>query len=107
MSTGNLTLTAAGTPTDLANRLGAGVKCVLGREEIAAIRSLAWLVMLVESNPFAGFDVNVGLEVAFLRRDASLSTHFDSGTRKEPCRRESGNASCSPPALLKAVSVPT
>lgn len=73
MSTGNLTLTAAGTPTDLANRLGAGVKCVLGREEIAAIRSLAWLVMLVESNPFAGFDVNVGLEVAFLRRDASLS----------------------------------
>lgn len=71
MSTGNLTLTADIPPTVLANRLEMGVKRVIGREEMVAIRSLAWLVKLVESDPFGGFDAETwGLEVAFLRHDA-------------------------------------
>lgn len=44
MATGNLTFAAEDiTPDVLANRLEAGVKRVLGREEMVAIRSLPWL----------------------------------------------------------------
>ncbi|MDQ1598811.1 MAG: hypothetical protein QOD68_285 [Actinomycetota bacterium] len=72
MATGNLTFaTHDMTPGVLADRLEAGVKRVLGREEMVAIRSMPWLVSVVNSDPFAGLDpAEWGFEVAFLRHDA-------------------------------------
>lgn len=72
MATGNLTFTADDIGPDvLADRLEAGVARVLGREEMVAIRSLPWLVRLVDSDPFKGRSSDEwGFEVAFLRHDA-------------------------------------
>jgi uncharacterized protein (DUF1697 family) len=73
MATGNLTFDAgdAITPTVLADRLEAGVRRTVGREEIVVIRSLPWLATLVASDPFAGLSpAEFGFEVAFLRHDA-------------------------------------
>jgi len=72
LSTGNLSLAADNvSPTALASRLETGVQHIIGRKEMVAIRSLPWLVSLVESDPFAGFDAAAwGLEVSFLRQDA-------------------------------------
>lgn len=72
LTTGNLSFTLDDIPAGaIASRLEAGVKRVIGREELVAIRSLPWLVGLVESEPFAGLDpAEWGFEVAFLRHDA-------------------------------------
>jgi uncharacterized protein (DUF1697 family) len=72
MTTGNLTFAAYDiTPGMLAERLEAGVERVLGREEMVAIRSLPWLVSLVDSDPFTGLSPSEWVfEVAFLRHDA-------------------------------------
>jgi uncharacterized protein (DUF1697 family) len=72
LATGNLTFTADEiTPGILADCLEAGVQRVLGRREMVAIRSLPWLVSLIDSDPFAGHDLaEWGCEVAFLRHDA-------------------------------------
>ena len=72
LTTGNLTFTAEDVHPDvLASRLEAGVRGVLGRDEIVAIRSFPWLLSLLDNDPFAGLDATQwGFEVAFLRHDA-------------------------------------
>jgi uncharacterized protein (DUF1697 family) len=72
LTTGNVTFASDDiSPGVLAHHLEAGVKRVIGREEMVAIRSLPSLVSLVGSDPFAGFDpAEWAFEVAFLRHDA-------------------------------------
>ena len=72
LTTGNLTFAADDiTPGVLADRIEAGVERVIGRKEMVAIRSLPWLVSLVESDPFTNLSPDEwGFEVAFLRHDA-------------------------------------
>jgi uncharacterized protein (DUF1697 family) len=73
LTTGNLTFDADPEELDdVVTAIEAGVAQVLGRHEIVAARSLAWLRELVDEDRFAGFDTSDWeTEVAFLRHDAA------------------------------------
>jgi uncharacterized protein (DUF1697 family) len=73
LATGNVTFEVRSAPAAglVAHRLEEAVGLALGRDEMVAVRELAWLRDLVTSDPFAGLDADEwAFEVAFLRHDS-------------------------------------
>jgi uncharacterized protein (DUF1697 family) len=71
ISTGNLTFTADDDPDALARHLEHGVRAIIGRSELVAVRPLWWVRELVATRPFDGLDPSSwSTEVALLRHDA-------------------------------------
>jgi uncharacterized protein (DUF1697 family) len=73
LTTGNVTFSAdVGAVTGIVGRLQDSLAAVIGREEIVAVRSRAWLRELVARAPFAAYDAASWYqEVAFLPASAT------------------------------------